>query len=159
MAEKLAKLKKEYSELEKKYKLPSFRELNEEFDIEKVQEIETETLLREIRKVTVDKVLSYLRFVELLLNPSQAPMFFFALLKNMDAADKKTLEDLYSNLGKLEVDVIEVDNVYSEKSEADFIRHVFSEWKGIKENMSKISSSLKKSWDKKSEKKSKSYLG
>ena len=159
MAGKLEILKKEYSELEKKYKLPTFKDINEEFDIEKVQELETDTLLREIRKVIMDKVIAYLRFIEMLLNPSQAPMFFFALLKGLDNGDKKILEDLYSRLGKLEIQVVGVDNDYSEESEARFILRVFKEWKEIKEDMKKIAKSLEKSWDKKTERKEKSYLG
>ena len=156
---KLELLKNDYSKLAEKYKLPSFRELNEEFDIEKVQELETETLLREIRKVMMDKALAYLRFIELLLNPSNAPMFFFAILKGLDSADKKLLEDLYTRLGRIEIEVVGVDNDYSEKSEAEFIKHLVSGWKGIKEDMKKISASLQKSWDKKSERREKSYLG
>lgn len=159
MPEKLDKLKKDYSELEKKYNLPSFKEINEEFDIEKIQEIETETLLREIRKIIMDKVIAYLRFIEMLLNPGQGPMFFFALLKGLDNGDKKLLEDLYTKLGRLEIEVIEIDNDYSEKGEAEFILHIFKEWKDIKENMKKISKSLRKSWDKKTERKEKSYVG
>jgi len=159
MPEKLNQLKKDYLKLEEKYKLPSFCELNEEFDIEKVQELETETLLREIRKVIMDKVLAYLRFIEMFLNPSQAPMFFLGLIKGIDASDRKTLESLYDKLGRLEINVIGVDNDYSEKSEADFIKHISKEWKEIKEDMKKISSSLKKNWDRKAEKKEKSYLG
>ena len=159
MAGKLENLKKEYAKLENKYKIPSYQQLNEEFDIEKVQELETDTLLREVRKVVLDKVIAYLRFIELLLNPSQAPMFFFALLKGLDNTDKKILEELYSKLGKLEIEVIEIDNDYSEKGEAEFIKHLFNEWKGVKEDMKKISKSLRNSWDKKSERKEKSYLG
>jgi hypothetical protein len=156
---KLEKLKKDYSILEKKYKLPTFCQLNEEFDIEKVQELETETLLREIRKVIMDKVVAYLRFIELLLNPSNAPMFFFALLKGIDSADKKVLDSLYTRLGMLEIEVISVDNDYSENSEAEFINRVFKDWQEIKEDMKHISKVLRKSWDRKSEKKEKSYLG
>ena len=159
MAEKLDKLKRDYRILEKKYKIPSYQQLNEEFDIEKVQELETDTLLREVRKVVMDKVIAYLRFIEMLLNPSQAPMFFFALLKGLDNGDKKILEELYAKLGRLEIEVIVIDNDYSEKGEADFIKHLFNEWKGVKEDMKKISKSLRNSWDKKSERKEKSYLG
>jgi len=159
MAEKLARLKKDYEQLEKKYKLPSYQQLNEEFDIEKLQELETETLLREIRKIAMDKIIAYLRFIEMLLNPSNAPMFFFAMLKGLDSSDKKILEDLYSRLGKIEIKVIEIDNDYSEKNEAEFIKQLVAEWKNIKEDMKKISKSLQKGWDKKSEKKDKSYLG
>jgi hypothetical protein len=159
MAEKLNRLKKDYAKLEEQYKLQSFREINEEFDIEKLQEIESETLLREIRKIIMDKVIAYLRFIEMLLNPSQAPMFFFALLKGLDNEDKKRLEDMYSKLGRLEIEVIDVDNDYSEKKEAEFLLHTLAEWKEIKEEMKKISKALEKSWDKKTERKEKSYLG
>jgi len=159
MERKLDRLKKDYETLAKKYKLPDYKTLNEEFDIEKVAEQETDTLLREIRKVIMDKVIAYLRFIELLLNPSQAPMFFFALLKGLDNDDKKLLEELYTKLGKLEIEVIEVDNDYSEKGEAEFIKRISAKWKEVKEGMKKISKSLKLSWEKKTEKKEKSYLG
>lgn len=156
---KLENLKKEYVKLAAKYKLPEYKTLNEEFDIEKVQELETDTLLREIRKVIMDKVLAYLRFTELLINPSNAPMFFFAILKGIDGGDKKILEDTYAKLGRLEIEVIDVDNDYSEKNEAEFIKHVFQEWKEIKENMKQVSKALQKGWDRKTERKEKSYLG
>jgi hypothetical protein len=159
MMSKLEQLKKNYKELGTKYKLPSYKELNEEFDIEKVQELETDTLLREIRKVIMDKVLAYLRFVELLINPSNAPMFFFAILKGLESSDKKQLDEIYTKLGRLEIEVIEIDNDYSEEQEARFIKHVFHEWQEIKEEMKIVSKSLQKSWDKKTEKKEKSYLG
>lgn len=159
MAGKLDLLKRNYSELSKKYKLPEYRILNEEFDIEKVQELETDTLLREVRKVIMDKVIAYLRFVELLINPSNAPMFFFQILKGVDSSDKKILEDTYAKLGRLEVEVISVDNDYSEKNEAEFISHVFREWKGIKDSMRQVSKALQKGWDTKSARREKSYLG
>ena len=159
MVGKLDNLKKEYSKLAGKYKLPSYKELNEEFDIEKVQELETDTLLREIRKVIMDKAIAYLRFVELLLNPSNAPMFFFAILKGIESADKKILDEIYTKLGRLEIKVIDVDNEYSEANEAKFINHVFVEWQDIKESMKTVSKALQKGWDRKSEKKEKSYLG
>lgn len=159
MEGKLDILKKSYSELAKKYKLPDYKTLNEEYDIEKVQELETDTLLREIRKVIMDKVIAYLRFIELLINPSNAPMFFFTILKGIDSSDKKILEETYTKLGRLEVEVISVDNDYSEKGEAEFINHIFQEWQGIKENMRQVSKALQNGWDRKREKKDKSYLG
>lgn len=156
---KLEILKKDYKKLAEKYKLPSYQQLNEEFDIEKVQEQETDTLLREIRKVIMDKAIAYLRFIELLLNPSNAPMFFFAILKGVEASDKKILENLYSKLGKIEIEVIDIDNDYSEKGEAEFIRHIFQEWQEVKQDMRQVSKALKRGWERKSEKKEKSYLG
>ena len=64
---KLAKLKKNYSEIGKKHKLPSFEEMNKEFQIEKVAEDETDFLLRDIRKAVGDKLANYMKFAEAVL--------------------------------------------------------------------------------------------
>ena len=159
MGEKIQELKKQFSVLQKKYSLPSYVELNEEFDIQKIAEQETETLAREIRKTMMDKAISYLRFVELLLNPTNAPMFFFALLKGLTASDRKILEEVYGKLGKLELGVIRLDNNYSEKNEAEFVNKIFKEWKEIKNSINTLFDSLESCWDKKCEKRDKSYLG
>src|SRR3989338_7156200 len=85
----LEKLKREYERLEKKHKLPSFRELNEDFHIEKIAESETDILIREVRKFVGDRLANYMRFVENLLNPVNAPMFIFSFIKLMEPEDKK----------------------------------------------------------------------
>src|SRR4030042_4612405 len=130
----LEKLKKDYDKLRKKYNLPAFKEVNEAFDIEEVAEQETECLLRQIRKHMMDKVVAYLRFIEMLLNPSNAPMFFFALVKGLTASDKRLLDHLYERLGEFEIDVIALDCKYNEKEEADFINKAVLKWKDIKDD-------------------------
>ncbi len=155
----LEEMKKDYLVLQKKYSLPSFRELNEEFDIEKVSENETECLLREIRKNIMEKVISYLRFIEMLLNPSNAPLFFFALVKGLTSQDKRILEKLYDKLGSFEIEVIELDCDYSEKNEAEFINKLLKEWRSVREDMIKLVEVLKRNWNQKSSKNDKGYLG
>ena len=68
----LKDLKKEYSDLAEKYKLPSFKELNENFEIEKIDK-DTEILLRDVRKVMMEKIVNSLGFLEMFLNPMNAP--------------------------------------------------------------------------------------
>jgi hypothetical protein len=155
----LEELKKKYSVFEKKYKLPSFQQLNEDFDIEKASEHETDYPLREIRKLIMDKVIAYLRFIELLLNPSNGPMFFFALVKALNGTDKAVLEKVYNKLGEFEIDVIELDNSYSEKNEAEFIMKVHKRWQDIKKDMADLVEALRRGWNSNSEKKVKGYLG
>ena len=87
----LSRLKKEYEKLRKKHNLPSFNELNKDFSIERVCEIETEFLLREIRKYMSDKIFNYLRFVELILNPVNSPMFIFSIMKNIGEEEKRKI--------------------------------------------------------------------
>ena len=155
----LEKLKKDYAVLEKKYKLPSFKELNEDFDIEKSAEHETDFILREIRKLVMDKVVAYLRFVEMLLNPANSPMFFLALIKGLTSQDKRILERIYEKLGDLEIDVIELDAVYNEEDEAEFIKKISKEWKEISKEMVKMVEVLRRNWHQKSSKGESGYCG
>ena len=94
METKLERLKKRFEEKQKQYNLPDFQTLNEVFEIEKISQHDTEMVLREARKHIVDKAISYLRFLELILNPANAPLFIFGLTKNLEASDKKLIEDL-----------------------------------------------------------------
>jgi len=155
----LEELKKDYEKLKSKYGLPSFKELNEEFDIEKAAEHETECLIREVRKLVMEKVTAYLRFIEMLLNPSNAPMFFFALVKGLTASDKRLLESVYEKLGSFELEVIELDCNYNEKAEVEFIKKLLAEWKDVKEDMINLVEVLKRNWNQKSKKDERGYLG
>ena len=155
----LEDFKKEYALLLKKYKLPDFLVLNRDFEIERVYDRESDFPMREIRKVMMDKVLGYLRFIELLLNPSNAPLFFFGLVKGMGSDDRKTLENIYARLGEFEIDVIELDNDYSHEKEAIFIAKISKEWQTIKPELKSVVGSLRKGWNQKTERKEKGYTG
>jgi len=155
----LEELKKNYEKLRQKHNLPNFKEMNEEFEIEKLQDTETETLSRGIRRVIIEKNTAYLRFVEIFLNPSQAPMFFLALIKSLETNDRKLLENLYLKLGKFEIESLALDTFYDEKKDADFIKRFFNEWKEVKVEIEKVMKAIRISWEKKSERKEKGYLG
>ncbi len=155
----LESLKKQYEKLRKKYSLPSFQELNKDFEIERLQEKETELLSREIRRAIVEKNTLYLKFVEMFMNPSQAPMFFLALVKTLDATERKLLNELYLELGKFEIRSIALDNEYDEKKDAEFIKKFCKEWQDIKRRFGKIMKAIEEAWERKSEKGEKGYLG
>lgn len=155
----LEKIKKEYEKYRKKYSLPSFEDMNKDFDIEKLQEKETDFILKEIRRAMSDRSVSYLRFVEMFQNPSQAPMFFLALVKNLDNMDKNILNELYLELGRFEIIAIGLDNDCDEKKDAEFINNFYKKWQNVKKNFGKIVDSLEKSWEVKSDKRDKGYLG
>lgn len=155
----LKELKKEYERLAGKYKLPDFREMNEEFEIQKVTEHETETLLRDIRKIMLEKILNYLRLVEVILNPSNGPMFFLLLVKGLSVEAKKEVEELYVKIGKIELESMCLDVGYDEKKEAEFLKRMCKEWKEISPKICDLSEELKKAWDRETEKKERSYFG
>ena len=156
---KLAKLKENYKELQKKYDLPGFNELNEDFNIEKIAESETEILIREVRKFMGDKMMNYMRFIENLLNPVNVPMFIFSIIKLLDAEEKKGLSEIYKELMKKEIQFIELDLEFDEKKEVEFIKTAYEFWQGIKKDMLKIIDKINKKWDYKFGANNKGYFG
>lgn len=154
----LEKLKKEFSAIQKKYKLPSFSELNEDFSIEKIEN-ESDFLVREVRRHIAEKFSNYLRFLEALLNPTGAPMFVFTVVKSLSNDDKKKITEIYKQLVQNEVKLLELDIEFSEKKEAEYIKNTFKMWQEIKKQLLRIVESIKKNWDSKAEGNSKGYFG
>lgn len=156
----LEDVKKKYTEFQMKYGLPDFKKLNEDFQIEKVAEVETEVLLKEVRRFMFDKFSNYMRFLESLLNPVNASVFTFSVLKTLNADDKKIVEEIYKKLMRLELDLMEIDIEYVEEKEAAFIKKSSEIWDGIKVDWIKIVGIIKNNWDNKVEKgEGKGYFG
>lgn len=147
----LEDLKKDYVKYQKKYKLPSFQQLNEDFSIERIVEVETDYLLREIRKTISDKLFNYLRFVEGILNPVNAPMFVFSIIKALTENEKQIFSEMYKKLAKMEIQLFEIDISYDEKKEADFIKQSYKLWQEIKKDASDVTAVIRKNWENKSD--------
>ena len=121
----LDELKKQYAFFKEKYELPEFSELNEIFDIEEI-DIETDFLLRKVRRLVSERIVGYLRFFEIILNPSNAPMFAFKMIKKLEEKDKQNLGEIYEKLGNLEFELVKLDLNYDENIEAEFIKKVYN---------------------------------
>lgn len=120
----LIDLKDRYEQLMKRYNLPSFSEVNKAFDIEELDS-ESDLLVRKIRRFISEKLAGYMRFIEVLLNPSNAPIFFFKLIKKLDNSDKENLTRMYEELGNIELETIGLDLDYNEENEAEFIKKLY----------------------------------
>ena len=155
----LEKLKENYKEIQKKYDLPSFENLNKDFQIEKIAEIETDFLIREVRKFIADRFSNYLRFIETILHPINAPMFIFSIIKSMGVEEKKKLTNVYKKLAKNEMKLIEIDIEFSEKKEADFIKEFYKVWQEVKKDILEVLEKIKKNWDNKFKVDGKGYFG
>jgi len=155
----LSQLKESYKSFKEKYSLPSFEKLNEDFLIEKVSESETDFILKEIRICITEKFLNYLRFIESIINPTNAPMFVFAITKTIGVKEKEKLVELYKKIAKVEIDMIELDLEYSEKKEAESIIRYYNIWQDIKKELTNIVKSINGNWDAKIEGNNKSYFG
>lgn len=156
---KLDDLKKRYKKIQSKYGLPDFKPMNEDFQIERICEVETDYLVREVRKFMAEKFSNYLRFVEAILHPVNAPMFVFSIIRAINNEEKVGLKGVYKWLAQMEVRLIELDVEFSEKKEAKFIKENFEVWQSMKKDLSKFIDSVKNSWDKKFEVNNKGYFG
>jgi hypothetical protein len=156
---KLEELKKNYIVLQEKYNLPSFDELNRDFQIEKVAESESDFLIREIRKAVSEKPYTYLRFVETLINPVNAPMSILSVVKTLGSEEKDKLTEIYKKLVRNEVLLIETDINFSEETEVKFIKETYEMWKSIKKDFADVLSIVNKNWDNKTEINGKKYFG
>jgi len=155
----LEKLKENYKKIEKTYNLPSFDKLNTDFAIEKIAEVETDYLIREVTRIMAEKFSNYLRFVELVLNPVNSPMFIFSLIKTMGEDEKKKFSEIYKRLARIELDLIEADVDFSEKKEAEFINNSYKVWMNMKKDFLDVIEKIKSNWDNKSENNNKAYFG
>lgn len=155
----LKNLKEKYKIFQEKYFLPDFEELNREFSIEKIAETETDFLIREIVKLIGEKISNYMHFVEAVLNPVNSPIFIFSIIKTLGEEEKRKFNEIYKELAKIQVQLIELDVNFSVENGADFINEVTGKWKKLKENFIEIIKKIKSNWDSKSESNSKAYFG
>jgi len=144
----LAKLKKDYEKLREKYKLPSFNELNAEFEIEKLQDRETDFLLRQVRRAMIEKTAVVLRFLEILVNPTEAQtqLYIFSVLKSISGEMKNTIEKVYKELTVIELSSLSLDIDYDEKEEVKFIKDMAGKWPSIKKDLKEITKKLGVVW-------------
>jgi hypothetical protein len=152
-------LKEKYRTFQEKYSLPDFDELNKEFSIEKIAETETDFLLREIIKLIGEKISNYMHFVEAILNPVNSPLFIFSIIKTLGEEEKKKFDEIYKELAKMQVQLVELDVDFSVELGAVFINETTNSWRKIKENFTEIIKKIKSNWDNKSENNSKAYFG
>jgi hypothetical protein len=157
--DELKELKKDYRKIQQRYNLPDFIDLNKDFQIEKIAETETDFLIREVRKYLADKFSNYLRFIEAIINPVNAPMFVFSLIKSTTDEEKKELRDIYKKLAKIQIDVIELDIEFDEDKESEFIKKSYKIWGEIKKTVLKIIDNSRKNWDNKVPTNGKGYFG
>lgn len=156
---KLKELKESYLKLQKEYGLPTFDELNKDFQIEKVAETETDFLIREIRRTISEKPYTYLRFVETLLNPANAPMSVLSVVKTLGVEEKNKLTEVYKKLVRNEVLLVETDLDFSEEKEAEFVKDTYEVWQEVKRDLLEVIDAVNKNWDVKVEGNGKKYFG
>ena len=152
----LSELKKQYAPLGSKHKLPSFDKLNEDFEIDKIDR-ETDFPLRLIRKTMMEKIINSLGFVEMLLNPVNAPRLYLGYIKSISQEDKEKIDKIYETLADLSLNSLSLELSSDESKEAELIQKIYSKWNELKPDFKKIMEDMKN--PKTVTKKEKSYYG
>ncbi len=137
-----------YAGIKKDYNLPEFKELAKDFDIEKISDKEPMFLAREIRRTINEKITSYIHLFETLINPQSPPMFVFKILKNISTQEKEVIQEFYKTLSKIQIEIMKLDTVYSEKSEAKFIKQTFQIWQDMKFKIHALFESMESNFEK-----------
>jgi len=154
----LATLKKEYEVLAKKYKLPEFRAMNERFEIDRIER-DVDFLAREVRKVMMEKIIGYIRFLEMMLSPANAPPMFLLFIKSMTTQDREVIEKAYKACIELELASLRLEIDSNEKEEAAHIVRIFESWDIIRLDMKNIIAFMERNWNAKGAKNGKGYFG
>lgn len=146
---KLSELKSNYEKLMKEYKLPPFKEMNENFEIEKLQDNETEMLPRNIRRLMTEKIAVILRFLEVLVNPTENPgqIYIFSVIKSITPEAKKIIERVYKELVSIELTCLTLDIEYDEKKEIKFILEMAKKWPSLKKDLKEITNKIGVVWE------------
>jgi hypothetical protein len=155
----LKKSKEVYAVFQKKYGFEEFSFMNNNFEIESIDVEDTDLFIKQIRKHMTEKIFYILRTLETFLNPQNAPMFVFDMIKLFSEADKELVGEIYKKLGKYEIEAFALESSYSEKAEAEFVKQVSGDWKEISADLKKLSVIMKENYQKDSKKQTKSYFG
>lgn len=152
----LKEILERYSELEKRYDLPSFERLNSIFDIEKIERGEL-ALARTIRKIMMEKIINSVGFTEMILNPMNAPRMYLVYIKQMTVDDRKIIEEIHSRFADLVLLSLRLEVEYFEKDEAEMIKKIYDVWNSTKPSFIKMIEGMQKPAS--SATKEKSYFG
>lgn len=149
-------LKKEYDKYKEKHKLPDFEKVNGFFEIDKIDR-KSDCFLRSVRKVMMEKIVSSLTFLEILINPVNAPNVYLPYIKSMTEEDREKIVKVYDVLGDLSIDSLNLEVDYDEKGEAELIVKAVNDWEKIGKDFGAILKNMKD--PKTSTTKEKSYFG
>jgi hypothetical protein len=148
----LERLKKDYKPLAERYSLPSFDLLNEDFMIERIADSDTDFLAREVRRHMSEKISNALRVLDILINPSNTPLFLLPAIRAITKEEKCVIERIYDVLSRNEFSCVKMDLCYSLNDEVAYIKNSYTLWQSVKKDLYKLFSEIEKNWDKKTEK-------
>lgn len=151
-------IKQDYSELIKKYKLPSFERLDEEFEIRALEENKSGRPIKAILRLIANKLRSFLESLDSLINPNPSSLYSMMIINNINEELKKEIFDFYIKVGSLYQKCFYYELESDEKT-AEFIKSFWKEWPELKEKQKRFLKTVMDNWEKEPEKKKAGYHG
>ena len=156
----LQDIKKSYGPLAKKYKLPSWKALDDEFELLAMRDIaEVTHVLRFIRRRINDKLAYYTGILENLLQPNPGSLISLHETKFFTEDEFKVAIRLLWEMMYYDRYSLLLDTKSTEKEDAVFIAESFQQWMKLKDDLTKITKSLKDGWKKEMKGDTFQYIG
>jgi len=146
------KIKEEYDELRKKYKLPSFDEVNYEFEISALDVNKIPSLSRGILRAICNKMGLLLNYVEPVISPNPQGLHGYIEIQNTTNDEKKEIFEFYKDLSKKYHKAYSTELTEKEEEIIKEIKNVLKYWDSVRVRFKKISEVINKAWEKELEK-------
>lgn len=151
-------IKRDYNELIKKYKLPSFEKLDEEFEIRAIEENKSGRPIKAILRLIAGKLRSFLESLDPIINPNPSSIYSMMASNNVDGEMKTEIFDFYMKIGSL-YQICIYHELESDEKTAEFIKSFWKEWPILKEKQKKYLKTVIDNWNKEPENKKAGYHG
>ncbi len=154
----LEELKKEYSNLQKKYNLPKFDELDNEFEIRAIEIDKAGILIKAILRMIVNKLTTYVNYLDPITNPNPQSTHSMTELNNTTDAEKDEMFNFFKELSYI-YHLALLKELESEQEIANYINEIWKKWPSIKNKEKKFLDIITKAWLKEQKEPKKGYLG
>ena len=86
----------------------------------------------------MEKIVNSLGFLEMLMNPMNAPRMYINFVNNVSQEDKKRMDKMYSDLGDISVLALSREIDYDERGEAVLVKKISDAWFSLKKDFREI---------------------
>lgn len=152
---KLDKIKKTYSSLQKKYKLPDFDKVYQEFEI---VDIEEDFVLKSVLSRMRKKIVNCIGIILPPIHPNDSSLHSLIESDILSKEEKHNMYKLYRKLNHLYHNSL-ASSFKDEKNIAESIKIIWKQWPEIKNEMANILSKLTAGWKKEAEEEKVEYYG
>lgn len=148
-------IEKEYNELIRKYKLPSFAKLDEEFEIRALEENRSGRPVKAIVRVIAGKLRNFLEALDPVVNPAPGSVYSIVAVNGLDNKTKEQIFEFYKKIASLYQQCF-LSELETDEESTKFIKSFWKQWPELKEGQKKYLKKIISTWNDNRAKESKS---